>query len=327
MIAELARRVSAGERRALAKAITLVESSRPDHGDAAAALLDTLEAPTEPTIRVGISGPPGVGKSTFIEAFGLHAIAQGRRVAVLTIDPSSSLSGGSILGDKTRMFELGRHRDAFIRPSPAGTTLGGVARRTRETMRLCEAARFDLIVVETVGVGQSETAAAGMTDVFVVLLLPLGGDQLQGIKRGITELADIVLVNKADGEQLPAALRTVADYRNALRFLRPRSVCWTPVVEPCSALTEVGIDLAWGNVVAHHAAMIRSREFASRRAGQATAWLWDELSSQLMTWVERDPRVAGELAQCEQLVAQGVLAPTAAARRVLARILSPMPKP
>lgn len=317
----LAERIASGDRRALAKAITLVESSRPEHREAAAALLERLQPPFSPSLRIGISGPPGVGKSTFIEAFGLHAIAQGSRVAVLSIDPSSSLSGGSILGDKTRMQELGRNSSAYIRPTPAGTTLGGVARRTRETMALCEAAGFDLIVVETVGVGQSETACAEMTDVFVVLLLPLGGDELQGIKRGIMELADVVLVNKADGEQLGAAQRTVAEYRNGLGLLRPRSPHWVPVVEACSALHESGIDVAWSHIQTHHEAMTVSGAFHRRRTVQARAWLRDELSDQMRTWLTTDPSVAAELARCEQLVDEGTLAPPAAARRVIARAL------
>lgn len=317
----LAARIVAGERRALAKAITLVESSRHDHRLASAALFGELDSPAKPTIRLGISGPPGVGKSTFIEALGLRSIEEGHRVAVLTIDPSSSIGGGSILGDKTRMMDLARHPNAFIRPSPAGTTLGGVARRTRETMLLCEAAGFDVIIVETVGVGQSEVAAAGMTDAFLVLLLPSGGDELQGIKRGIMELADIVLVNKADGEQLAVAQRTVADYRNALRLLRPRSPNWTPVVESCSALTNVGVDAAWAHVVSHHHSLDDAGELKQRRANQSRAWLWEELSDQMMTHLKSDPAVATEIVDCERLVSQGSLAPPAAAQRILASAL------
>ena len=221
--ATLADRVRAGEVRALAKAITLVESTRPADRSAALGLLEALPAPASGTLRIGISGSPGVGKSTFIEAFGLRAVEAGHRIAVLTIDPSSRLAGGSILGDKTRMAELSQRPEAFIRPTPAGRTLGGVARRTREAIVLCEAAGFDVVVVETVGVGQSETAVAGMTDLFLLLLAPLAGDELQGIKRGVMELADLVLVNKADGAQADAAGRTVAEYRNALHLMRPRT--------------------------------------------------------------------------------------------------------
>ena len=220
---ELAEGIRSGDRRALAKGITLVESTRADHREAAARLLELIMPYTGNSIRLGISGVPGVGKSTFIESFGNHVISQGHRLAVLAVDPTSALSGGSILGDKTRMETLARHPDAYIRPSPAGQTLGGVTRRTRETLLLCEAAGFDVIIVETVGVGQSETAVAQMTDMFLLLLLPGGGDELQGIKRGIMELADLILVNKADGDQQAAANRTVADYRMAVHFLHPRS--------------------------------------------------------------------------------------------------------
>jgi LAO/AO transport system kinase len=320
---ELASRVSAGERRALAKAITLVESTRARDRVRAATLLGALPSGGAPSVRVAISGPPGVGKSTFIEAFGLHAIGQERRVAVLSIDPSSSLSGGSILGDKTRMYDLSRHRDAFIRPSPAGTTLGGVARRTRESMLLCEAAGYDLIIVETVGVGQSETAAAGMTDAFVVLLLPLGGDELQGIKRGIMELADIVLVNKADGDQRPAAARTVADYRSALRLLRPRSPLWTPIVDSCSALTLEGVSDAWTHVLAHHGVFVETGELTRTRSEQARKWLWEELTDQVTAWLRTDAAMAQALAACEAAVVRGELAPPAAAARILSN-LSPI---
>ena len=318
-VPEVAAALAGGDRRALAKAITLIESTRADHREAAAALLARLPATSEETIRIGISGAPGVGKSTFIEAFGLHVIGHGKRLAVLTVDPSSRLSGGSILGDKTRMVELARHERAFIRPSPAGETLGGVARRTREAMLACAAAGFDVIVVETVGVGQSETAVAGMTDVFVVLLPPVGGDELQGIKRGIMELADLVLVNKADGEQLAQARRTVADYRNALRLLRPRSAGWSPVVESCSALTGAGIPEAWAQVLAHREAMAASGERARRRAGQARAWLWEEIAEQLLARLRADRAVARELARLEADVAAGRVPPPVAAREVLER--------
>ncbi|PWC95248.1 methylmalonyl Co-A mutase-associated GTPase MeaB, partial [Azospirillum sp. TSO5] len=218
--ARLAEAVRSGDRRALARAITLIESTRADHRATADALLAALLPYTGNSVRLGISGVPGVGKSTFIEAFGLHVIGLGHKVAVLAVDPSSQRTGGSILGDKTRMVDLSREANAFIRPSPAGTTLGGVARRTREAMLICEAAGFDVIVVETVGVGQSETAVADMVDLFMLLLLPAGGDELQGIKKGIVELADLVVVNKADGDLAATARHTVADYRHALALLR-----------------------------------------------------------------------------------------------------------
>ena len=234
---ELARGICAGNRRALARGITLVESTHPTHRVLAAELLEILMPNTGGSIRLGISGVPGVGKSTFIENFGLTGVENGHRIAVLTIDPSSRLSGGAILGDKTRMGELARSPHAYIRPSPAGETLGGVARRTRETLLLCEAAGFDVTIVETVGVGQSETVVADITDLFVLLLLPAGGDELQGIKRGILELADIIFVNKADGELAATAGRTAAEYANSLRLLRSRTPGWDVPVETCSALT------------------------------------------------------------------------------------------
>ena len=229
----LAAAIKACDRRALAKGITLVESTRSYHRQQAAELLETLMPATGNSIRIGISGVPGVGKSTFIEAFGNLLLERGHRVAVLAVDPTSAVTGGSILGDKTRMETLAFAKNAFVRPSPAGKTLGGVTRRTRESLLLCEAAGFDVILVETVGVGQSETAVADMTDMFVLLLLPAGGDELQGIKRGIMELADLVLVNKADGEQTNSANQTMADYRSALHFMKSRFASWQPQVLAC----------------------------------------------------------------------------------------------
>ena len=229
----LAEQIKAGDRRALAKAITLVESTRADHRQQAAALLETLMPDTGKSIRLGISGVPGVGKSTFIEAFGNYLIKQGHKVAVLAVDPTSAVTGGSILGDKTRMETLAFAENAFVRPSPAGKTLGGVTRRTRESLLLCEAAGFDVILVETVGVGQSETAVADMTDMFLLLLLPAGGDELQGIKRGIMELADLILVNKSDGDQTNTAKQTKGDYAAALHFMKSRFANWQPQVLAC----------------------------------------------------------------------------------------------
>jgi len=318
----LAGAIEAGDRRALAKGITLIESSRNDHRERAARLLSALPAPRVPALRVALSGAPGVGKSTFIEALGLQAIGRGRRIAVLSVDPSSRLSGGSILGDKTRMEALSRKPEAYIRPSPAGTTLGGVARRTREAILLCEAAGFDLIIVETVGVGQSEVRAAEMTDVFLLLLLPFGGDELQGIKRGIMELADIVVVNKADGGQRPAALRTVAEYRNALRLLRPHTPGWCPVVEACSALTGEGIESVWGHLLAHRRVVEIGGELEQRRRGQSVSWLWEELSEQLMAWLDQEAGIRVPVGEYEALVAEGRLAPPVAARRILSEVLA-----
>lgn len=314
--ADLAERVRAGEVRALARAITLVESTRPADRSEAIGLLEALGPPPD-TLRVGISGSPGVGKSTFIEAFGLRAVEAGRRIAVLTIDPSSRLAGGSILGDKTRMAGLSRRPEAFIRPTPAGRTLGGVARRTREAIALCEGAGFDVIVVETVGVGQSETAAAGMTDLFLLLLAPLAGDELQGIKRGVMELADLVLVNKADGAQAEAAARTVAEYRNALRLMRPRTAAWPPTVEACSALTGAGVAEAWERVLACRAALDASGDRAARRTAQAEEWLREEVEDALHERLREDPRLEPLAARLEEDVRAGRAAPPAAARRLL----------
>ena len=314
--ADLAARVRAGEVRALAKAITLVESTRPGDRSDALALLEALPAPSG-TVRIGISGSPGVGKSTFIEAFGLRALEAGHRIAVLTIDPSSRLAGGSILGDKTRMAELSQRPETFIRPTPAGRTLGGVARRTREAIVLCEAAGFDVVVVETVGVGQSETAVAGMTDLFVLLLAPLAGDELQGIKRGVMELADLVFVNKADGVHADAAGRTVAEYRNALHLMRPRTPAWTPIVEACSALTGTGVAQAWERALECRAALEASGDLSARRTAQAEEWLREEIEAAVHERLRGDPRLAPLAARLEGEVRSGRAAPPAAARRLL----------
>src|SRR5215470_12243740 len=265
---DLAESVIAGDRRALARAITLIESTRADHRAEAAALLDKLLPAAGKSIRLGISGAPGVGKSTFIEAFGLYVIGQGHRVAVLAVDPSSKIGGGSILGDKTRMAELARHDDAFVRPSPAGETLGGVARRTRDAIVAVEAAGFDVVVVETVGVGQSETAVADMVDMFLLILQPGGGDDLQGMKRGIVELADLILVNKADGDLAALAGRTAADYQNAIRLLRAPTPGWTPMVRQCSALTGSGIAEVWNAVEQFRQTMNKGDRLQDRRSGQ-----------------------------------------------------------
>ncbi|MDX1595265.1 MAG: methylmalonyl Co-A mutase-associated GTPase MeaB, partial [Gammaproteobacteria bacterium] len=278
----LADGVLAGDRRSLARAITLIESTRADHRAAASALLQQLTPSSGKSIRLGISGVPGVGKSTFIEALGNHVIDAGHRVAVLTVDPSSAISGGSILGDKTRMETLTRRREAYIRPSPSGNTLGGIARRSREAMILCEAAGFDVIIVETVGVGQSETRVAEMTDMFLLLLLPGGGDELQGIKRGIMELADLVLVNKADGDLAATASRSAAEYRNALQLLHPRSAHWKVAVRTCSARTGDGIAAAWETVIAYRDTLQGSGELEARRAAQARAWMWSEVKDSLV---------------------------------------------
>lgn len=313
----LAEGVLAGQRRALARAITLIESTRPDHRDAAEALLQSLLPHTGRSVRIGITGVPGAGKSTFIEAFGLHVVERGHRLAVLAVDPSSPRSGGSILGDKTRMEELSRDERAFIRPSPSGCTLGGVARRTREAMLVCEAAGFDVVVVETVGVGQSETAVADMVDMFLLLLVPGGGDELQGIKKGIVELADAIVVNKADGDLATAAQRAARDYKNALHLLAPASAAWTVPVLTCSALERAGIDGVWQAVGQYRGAMQDSGQFLRRRSAQAHAWMWNEVSETLLQALRDDPEIGGMLPGLEAEVAAGRVAPGRAARQLV----------
>jgi len=319
-VRDLARLVADGDRRALARAITLVESKRPDHRAQAQALLASLLDRTGHSIRVGISGAPGAGKSTFIEALGLHLVAQGHQVAVLAVDPSSTRSGGSILGDKTRMERLARAPEAFVRPSPTGGTLGGVARRTREAMLVCEAAGFDVVLVETVGVGQSEVTVAGMVDLFLVLLSPAGGDELQGIKRGIMELADLVVVNKADGDLVAAAHATAADYASAMHLVRPRTPSWTPKVLTCSALLQTGIAQVWDAVEEFAAAV--APHLAERRAEQGRDWMWSEVTDSLLDSLRADHAVAKLAAKLEREVAAGTTTPTAAARRIVETYLA-----
>ena len=315
--AELADAVRDGDRRAIARAITLIESARPEDRDPGNELLGLLTPHANKSIRIGISGVPGVGKSTFIEAFGNHVIDRGHKIAVLAVDPSSALSGGSILGDKTRMETLSRRLEAFIRPSPAGRTLGGVTRHTRETMRIVEAAGFDVVVVETVGVGQSETAVADMTDMFLLLLLPGGGDELQGIKRGIVELADMIVVNKADGDLANAAGRSAADYRGALGFLHPRHAEWKVPVETCSAIAGTGIDDIWQTVERFRALMTANGSFTATRAAQAKTWLWNEVSETLLESLRRDESIGRQVLELEQAVAEGLTSPWVAAQRLV----------
>ncbi len=317
----LASRVLGGERRALARAITLVESQRDEDRSASLALLEALTPHAGGAIRIGISGVPGVGKSTFIERLGTQIIEQGRRLAVLAVDPSSALSGGSILGDKTRMETLSKNPGAYIRPSPTGGTLGGVTRRTRESMIVCEAAGFDVLMVETVGVGQSETAVADMTDMLILLLLPGGGDELQGIKRGIVELADLVLVNKADGEQAAAAQRAAADYRNALRLLRARSPDWEVPVQTCSALTGTGIEQVWQLIRRYIDQHRDSGVLAQRRGAQALAWLRSETAERLVSLISRNEAMGTLMAAMEQQVEDGSLLPSVAAEQLVAAFL------
>jgi LAO/AO transport system kinase len=314
-IAALAEQIRKGNRRSLARAITLVESTRADHQDEAQTLLTELMPDTGKSIRIGMSGAPGVGKSTFIEAFGTYLTAQGHKVAVLAVDPSSTRTGGSILGDKTRMEQLSRNPDAFIRPSPSGGTLGGVARRTREAMLLCEAAGYDVILVETVGVGQSETAVADMVDMFLLLLSPGGGDELQGIKRGIMELADLVVVNKADGELEKAAKRAQGEYRAALHLMRPKSRNWTPRVLTASALKDKGLDAVWDQITGYRDALTTAGEFTANRAEQARAWMWSEIDDRLKDRFRAANKTA--VAEHEAAVVEGRMPPGKAARELL----------
>ena len=314
---DMADAVRTGSRRALAKAITLVESTRTDHRESAEALLCCLATDPGSAWRIGISGAPGVGKSTFIESFGQLLLEAGHSLAVLAVDPSSTLSGGSILGDKTRMEALSRNPRVFVRPSPAGATLGGVARHTRDCIALCEAAGFDIVLVETVGVGQSESAVAAMTDMFIVLLPPAGGDELQGIKRGIMELVDLVLVNKADGEMRNIANHTVADYRNALSLLRGRYRDRPAAAHTCSALTGEGIEDIWRHIQDFMQHAIDSGERQQRRSAQAKDALWSEITETLLDRIRHDSRIAAAIPELERDVAAGVQPPGVAAAQLL----------
>jgi LAO/AO transport system kinase len=319
----LADEIRAGSRRALARAITLIESRRADHREMAEALLAELGPASEDALMIGLSGTPGVGKSTFIEAFGMQLTAQGKRVAVLAVDPSSARSGGSILGDKTRMEQLSRDPNAFIRPSPSQLQLGGVARRTREAASLCAAAGFDIVLIETVGVGQSETTVAGMTDLFVLLLAPAGGDELQGVKRGIMEIADLILVNKADGDLKAAATRTCADYTGALGLMRPRKgdAEGFPCAMLISAMTGEGLQTAWDAMRELSDWRKETGHFATRRADQARDWFQAELREGLLARLSDDANLASLVKALGDDVAAGRAAAPAAAREVLKRAL------
>ncbi|EAU46610.1 methylmalonyl Co-A mutase-associated GTPase MeaB [Salipiger bermudensis] len=326
-IEDLAERILAGERRALARAITLVESGRADHRAQARALIERLHGHENVALRVGLSGTPGVGKSTFIEAFGMMLTAQGLKVAVLAVDPSSARSGGSILGDKTRMERLSRDRNAFIRPSPSQSHLGGVARRTREAIDLCEAAGFDVILIETVGVGQSETVVAEMSDLFLLLLAPAGGDELQGVKRGIMETADIILINKADGDLKATATRTCADYAGALRLLRKRAQDpeGFPKALTVSAVEENGLDRAWDEMTALSDWRRETGHFEARRAAQARYWFEAEVREGLLARLRREP-VKGAMAALAHQVEDGEISAAAAAEELLETYLGEVPQ-
>ena len=313
---DLASAIRAGDRATLARAITLIESKRADHRAEAHRLVQELLPFTGKAVRLGITGAPGVGKSTTIDALGTYLTGHGHKVAVLAVDPSSTRTGGSILGDKTRMARLAIDPHAFIRPSPSSGTLGGVAAKTRETMLLCEAAGFDVILVETVGIGQSETAVADMTDFFLVLMLPGAGDELQGLKKGIVELADMIAVNKADGDNVERAKLAAADYRAALNILTPQSPNWSPPVLTYSAISGNGIAELWGQVLAHKEKMTASGELNERRREQQVKWMWAMLEERLTARLRSDPAVRAKLRQAEAQVAAGKLAPTLAVEEI-----------
>ena len=306
-----------GDRRAIARAITLLESTRPDRAAQGRALLEELVPHTGHAARVGITGPPGVGKSSFVETLGIQLIESGRRVAVLAVDPSSPVTGGSILGDKTRMERLARAENAFIRPSPSGGSVGGVAHRTREAMLVCEAAGYDVVLIETVGIGQSEVTVASMVDFFLVLLQPGAGDELQGIKKGVLELADALVVHKADGDLKAAAERGLGAYAQALGLLRPLSPNWRPPVLAASSLTGEGVDTVWATVEAHRKALSESGELASRRRDQARAWMWSLVDQGLQDAFRSHPAVAARIAEVERAVEAQTASPAAAARTLL----------
>ena len=312
-----AEQILSGDRRALAKAITLVESQRENDREAAQELLNSVLPHTGGSVRVGITGVPGVGKSTFIEAFGQHVIAQGHRLAVLAVDPSSPVAGGSILGDKTRMELLSRSDNAFIRPSPAGKALGGVAFKTRESLLLCEAAGFDVILVETVGVGQSEHQVAGMVDFFLLLMLPGGGDELQGIKKGILELADAIVVNKADGASEALARTTQQHYRSAMSLLSHGDI-WDPPVMTCSALEGNGIDEIWQAIADYRQVTMNAGSFQRTRAQQNLAWMRQLIDELLRNSLAQHPAVKAALPDIEAAVTNTELTPLSAAQSVLA---------
>jgi LAO/AO transport system kinase len=306
----------AGDRAALARAITLIESKRPDHRLAARKLLDRVMPHTGHAVRVGITGVPGVGKSTLIDALGSNLTAKGHRVAVLAVDPSSTRTGGSILGDKTRMARLSADPNAFIRPSPSSGTLGGVAAKTRETMFLCEAAGFDVVLVETVGAGQSETAVADLTDFFLVLMLPGAGDELQGIKKGVLELADMIAVNKAEGENAGRASAAAAEYRAALQILTPASAIWSPPVLTVSGLANQGLDALWERILDHGRRLAAAGELAKKRREQDGKWMWALVNERLHQRLTGDAPHRERMRRIEHAVAKGEISPTAGADEI-----------
>ena len=313
-------RVRNGDRATLARAITLIESKRADHQKKARQLVQELLPRTGHAIRVGVTGAPGVGKSLTIDTLGSHLTGKGHKVAVLAVDPSSTRTGGSILGDKTRMARLAVDPNAFVRPSPSSGTLGGVAAKTRETMLLCEAAGFDVILVETVGIGQSETAVADMTDFFLALMLPGAGDELQGIKKGLVELADMIAINKADGDNIKRATTAAAEYRAALHILAPRSPNWTPPVLTCSAFTGDGIAELWARILEHRERMTNSGEHAALRREQQVKWMWSMLEQRVFARLKSDAGLRAKLPRIEAAVADGRLAAMLAVEEIAAAL-------
>jgi len=305
------------DRRLLSKTITLVESALGPHQELARQILDQLMPFSGKALRLGITGVPGVGKSTFIESLGMYLVNQGHRLAVLAVDPSSARSGGSVMADKTRMEQLATHPGAYIRPSPAGETLGGVARKTRETMLICEAAGYDVIIVETVGVGQSETTVASMVDFFLVLMLAGAGDELQGIKKGVLELADAVAINKADGANLENARQAAKIYQMALHLLHPATPTWEPAVLTCSALEKTGVETIWETVLRHHSAFSQSGELEQKRRNQAIDWMWALVEEGLKARFRQHAGVAARLPELVRAIGSGITAPTAAAAELL----------
>jgi len=319
-IARLARGVRAGERAVIARAITLIESRRADHQEAARQLVQGLLPSTGGALRVGVTGAPGVGKSTTIDALGSFLTASGHKVAVLAVDPSSTRSGGSILADKTRMARLATDPNAFVRPSPSSGTLGGVAAKTRESMLLCEAAGYDVVLVETIGTGQSETVVADMTDFFLVLMLPGVGDELQGLKKGVVELADMIAVNKADGDNRPRAQAAAAEYRAALHILGRRSPHWSPPVVTYSALTGEGIAPLWAAVMEHRARMTEAGELAARRRAQQVKWMWAMLEDRVAARLRSDPGLRAKLPRLEAAVGEGRMSAALAVEELAAAL-------
>jgi LAO/AO transport system kinase len=314
---ELIKGVLKGDRTSLGKALTLVESNRSDDRELVESLLAQISSKLGEAHRIGITGVPGVGKSTFIEAMGSKLIESGHKVAVLAVDPTSTVSGGSILGDKTRMTRLANDPNAFVRPSPSSGTLGGVTRTTRESMALLECAGYDIVMVETVGIGQSETVVAEMVDIFLVLMLPGAGDELQGIKKGVLELADMIAVNKTDGENEAKAFEAAKDYISALRLTQPATSNWTPPVVNCSSLTGEGLDEVWEKITDHRKILENSGEWSERRKIQKLKWMWSIVEERLSSDLHDHPSIAEQVPQLEKTVLEGKISATAAAERLL----------